>query len=685
MSTSDSQSSTYNDRPQATSVMPPGIPYIIGNEAAERFSFYGMKAILTVFMVDYLHWMSSSSTSQGMSNAEATEHYHTFTAAAYFFPVLGALLSDIFLGKYRTILYLSIVYCIGHAALAMMGAPPVSAGMWLFIGLLLISIGSGGIKPCVSAHVGDQFGKSNSHLLTKVYQWFYFSINFGSFISTLLTPWVLEHYGPHWAFGIPGVLMAIATLLFWMGRHKFVHIRPGGYRFLQEILSWEKFSSIPKLMIIFSFVAVFWALFDQTGSSWVLQAKNLNQKWLGVTWLESQIQAINPILVLTLIPIFQFLIYPAIDRVFPLTPIRKISIGLFVMIGGFAIVALLQERVDAGGQPSIGWQFLAYAVLTASEVMVSITCLEFAYTQAPKTMKSIVMAVFLFSVSMGNVFTATVNRYIQTPAAASLAEGIDLTATSTEPITNGTFTGELQQDDPDAPTLLLLGPDAKKGTEDDVELILDKDGALQSVKNASTDKFDAVAEKIESFFLDQDGDDSTRSLPSQEEAQSLLAGATDAFGNPIQYKLISRDRYQLVSAGADSEPDTQWDETLTGSVERASTEDAPETETQSFNWLERQKIAIKSEGDPTKVEAIQKELVSERGGGTETKLSRDYAIGGRTLLEGADYFWFWTKCIFVTAILFVPVGYLYKEKAYIQDEEDAEHTDEAIADESIST
>ncbi|EGF28622.1 POT family MFS transporter [Rhodopirellula baltica] len=685
MSTPDTSPSAYNDRPQATTGMPPGIPYIIGNEAAERFSFYGMKAILTVFMVDYLHWMSSAATNQGMSNAEATEHYHTFTAAAYFFPVIGALLSDIFLGKYRTILYLSIVYCIGHGALALMGSPPMSAGMWLFAGLLLISIGSGGIKPCVSAHVGDQFGKSNSHMLTKVYQWFYFSINFGSFISTLLTPWVLEHYGPHWAFGIPGVLMAIATLLFWMGRHKFVHIRPGGYRFLQELLSWEKFSSIPKLMIIFSFVAVFWALFDQTGSSWVLQAKNLNREWLGYTWLESQIQAINPILVLTLIPLFQFLIYPAIDRVFPLTPIRKISLGLFVMIGGFAIVALLQERVDAGSQPSIGWQFLAYAVLTASEVMVSITCLEFAYTQAPKTMKSIVMAVFLFSVSMGNVFTATVNRYIQTPAAASLAADIDLEEDAKEPMDNGSFVGELKLDDPAAPKLTLLGPDNTLGTPDDATLLLNEEGKLDSIENASLTSFNAVAEKIEAYFLDQTGDDSTRAFPSVEEAQPLVAGAEDAFGNPITYKLLSRDQYQLVSAGADGENDTQWDETLTGTVDRANTSDTVNTDAPTFNWLERQKIAIESEGDPNKAETVKSKLISERGGGDETKLSRDYAIGGRTLLEGAAYFWFWTTCIFVTAILFVPVGYLYKEKTYIQDEEDAEHEAEALADEAIST
>ena len=166
----------YKDTPQEIDGMPKGVPYIICNEAAERFSFYGMKCVLTIFMVDYLHRMGDVFVAQGMSNAEATERYHTFTALVYFFPLLGALLSDTVLGKYRTILWLSVVYCAGHAALALMGTPPLTAAMWLVVGLWLISIGSGGIKPCVSAHVGDQFGSSNKHLLTKGYQWLYFSI-----------------------------------------------------------------------------------------------------------------------------------------------------------------------------------------------------------------------------------------------------------------------------------------------------------------------------------------------------------------------------------------------------------------------------------------------------------------------------------------------------------------------------
>ena len=182
--------------------MPSGIPHIIGNEAAERFSFYGMKGILAVFMTQYLHLLSND-PGTAMTEAAANENVHYFNTAVYATPFIGALLADVFFGKYRIIVWLSIVYCMGHAALAFMGVQG-EAAWWLFGGLALISMGSGGIKPCVSAHVGDQFGKSNSRLLTNIFNIFYFSINLGAFIAMLLTPWLLKWYGPHLAFGIPG-------------------------------------------------------------------------------------------------------------------------------------------------------------------------------------------------------------------------------------------------------------------------------------------------------------------------------------------------------------------------------------------------------------------------------------------------------------------------------------------------
>tara|TARA_B100000749_G_scaffold280899_1_gene281163 strand:+ start:261165 stop:262490 length:1326 start_codon:yes stop_codon:yes gene_type:complete len=387
--------------------MPPGVPFIVGNEAAERFSYYGMRTILVVFMTKYL--MTASGADDHMTPEEAKTWYHTWSTAVYFTPIFGALIADWFLGKYKTIITLSIVYCLGHIALAM---DETRTG--LAVGLTLIAIGSGGIKPCVSAHVGDQFGPKNKDLISKVFSWFYFSINLGSVVSTILTPWLLDAYGPSVAFGVPGALMIIATIVFWMGRNSFIHIPAGGKEFIKQSFSGEGLQAILKLLIIYAFVAFFWALYDQTGSAWVLQAQQMDRMFMGYEILPSQLQAVNPFLILVFIPLFYGYLYPAIDKhVFKLNPLRKIGIGLFVTGFAFVVTSYTEMLIEAGQTPSFWWQILGYIIITAGEVMVSITALEFSYTQAPHTMKSIIMAIFLCSVSMGNAFTAAVNFFIQ--------------------------------------------------------------------------------------------------------------------------------------------------------------------------------------------------------------------------------------------------------------------------------
>jgi len=408
----------YDTAPLARAGMPAGIPFIVANEAAERFSYYGMRAILVVFMTQHL--ASSSGVLDVMSEDEAKGWFHLFASAVYFTPLLGALLADGLLGKYRTIILLSLVYCSGHFALAF---DDTRAG--LAIGLGLIALGAGGIKPCVSSHLGDQFGQTNAGLLSRAFAWFYFAINLGAFISSLATPWLLQRYGSSVAFGVPGVLMLLATVVFWAGRYRFVHIPAHGRRFLADSLGRVGLGALGRLGIIYLFVAVFWSLFDQTASSWVLQAQHMDRQVFGIEVLPAQIQAANPLLVMLLIPVFSYGVYPAIDRVFPLTPLRKIAIGLFVAAAAFAIPTGLQLAIDRGGQPFIGWQLLAYVVLTSAEVMVSITCLEFSYSQAPRSMKSFVMAFFMLSISLGNLFTSAVNFLIDVPGGESRLAGAD--------------------------------------------------------------------------------------------------------------------------------------------------------------------------------------------------------------------------------------------------------------------
>src|SRR5215212_6848846 len=127
----------YLTAPLKTDKMPPGVPYIVGNEAAERFSYYGVNGILVMFMTTLL--MNAQGQLDLMSETEANGWYHTFVVAVYGLPLLGAVLADAVLGKYRTVFWLSIVYCFGHFVLALN-----STRMGLMIGLGLIALGAGG-------------------------------------------------------------------------------------------------------------------------------------------------------------------------------------------------------------------------------------------------------------------------------------------------------------------------------------------------------------------------------------------------------------------------------------------------------------------------------------------------------------------------------------------------------------
>ncbi|MBI4402717.1 MAG: POT family MFS transporter [Deltaproteobacteria bacterium] len=405
---------------------PSQIKYIVGNEACERFSFYGMRSILVIYMIQYL----------SMAQSDAKSVYHLFVSANYFLPLLGAYLADRYWGKYRTIMRLSMVYCLGHAAIAF-----YDSKYGLFLGLSLIALGAGGIKPCVSANVGDQFSKANEHLLKKVFDWFYFSVNFGAFFSSLLIPWMLPKFGPSWAFGIPGILMAIATYVFWWGRRQYVMVPPSGSANSTEFFpivaysvvnlgkrekgrNWldvakmkfgvEKVENVKaalSILKVFLVVSIFWALFDQQGSTWTLQAKQMNLDLWGMKLEASQIQSLNPILVLMLIPIFSGWLYPWIERKgISVTPLRKMATGMALAGFSFVFVAVCQIALDHGYQISVAWQTIPYVIITASEIMISITGLEFAYTQAPKPMKSTLQSFWLLTIALGNFLTAFISH-----------------------------------------------------------------------------------------------------------------------------------------------------------------------------------------------------------------------------------------------------------------------------------
>ncbi|HNQ87174.1 MAG TPA: POT family MFS transporter [Verrucomicrobiota bacterium] len=440
--------------------MPRSVPFIVGNEAAERFSYYGVIAILTLYMMKVL----------GLSNADATEIAHLFKFAVYFMPLLGAYIADRLWGRYYTILYLSLVYCVGNAVLAL----TVGSKWGLYIGLFLIAIGSGGIKPCVSAFVGDQFGPGREHLLPKIYGMFYWSINFGSFFAFGFLPTLRDNAGYRWAFGIPGVAMFLATFIFWIGTRSY-QIKPpvrdstragffrvfwhalrrffadwlarrrnrpagGGFwdaargRFTDEEVSGAR--AVAGILMIFASVPIFWSLFDQTNTTWVIQGTKMTAVTLFSFTIDPQalvgpmlkgfftelspghfalvldterMQAMNPLFVMLLIPLFTAVLYPASNRLgLKTTPLRRMSVGMLLAAVSFVVCAWIQSRMDAGEAMAITWQMIPYLLLTSGEVMLSATGLEFAFSQAPASMKSTIMSFWLLTVAIGNLLVAAV-------------------------------------------------------------------------------------------------------------------------------------------------------------------------------------------------------------------------------------------------------------------------------------
>ena len=266
-------------------------------------------------------------------------------------------------------------------------------------------------------------------------------VNLGSVTSTLLIPELLARYGPSVAFAVPGLLMAVALLLFWAGRRHYLNVPPTGpnpHSFLRvawdarrspgraagERGHWldaargrhpeeavEGAKAVLRIAGVFAGVTGFWALFDQHGSSWVLQAQQMDLRLGGWELRASQLSALNPAMVLAIIPLFQNGLYPWLERRgLRVTALGKMSAGMFTTTLSFVAMAVLQALIDGGGRPHALWQVVPYLFLTAGEVLVSVTGLEFAYTQAPRSMKSTIMSFWLLTIAAGNFIAAWVSE-----------------------------------------------------------------------------------------------------------------------------------------------------------------------------------------------------------------------------------------------------------------------------------
>lgn len=491
---------------KTTDRWPPQIKNIVGNEACERFSYYGMRSILAGYITGAV-----LKGGLGKDADSSTNIIHAFVSANYFMPLLGAWLSDKLIGRYNTILWVSLFYCAGHGVLACSDFAGGVHGklICLYVGLALIAFGSGGIKPCVSAFMGDQFRPDQSHLMQKAYGAFYWSINFGSFFSFLVIPWIKNHYGYSLAFAVPGILMGIATFVFWLGTPKYVRVPPsrktksagfiavffnayanctgsglgpllnilttlGAPLFIMvtlgivasfdmspamKVIGWAAvictalwyasvlgFSLLGKLdpgddfwkgarkrynekeisaarsvgpiLFIFALIPVFWTLFDQTNSTWVLQGeKMVPTSIFGLDIGAEQMQSMNALLVMIIVPLFTLVLYPLMGKL--ASPLRRMSYGMFLAAASYLIVAALQKQIESGVKLNVMWQTVPYIVLTAAEVLVSTTGLEFAFREGAPELKSTIMSFWLLTVTIGDLFVVGVTKLFSEASAGN--------------------------------------------------------------------------------------------------------------------------------------------------------------------------------------------------------------------------------------------------------------------------
>lgn len=359
---------------------PKGVFFCLGNEFSERFSYYGMRAVLTLYLI----------TVHDMEASVAKLMFHAFVSLAYFTPVLGSILADGFLGRYRVILYISILYCIGHLLLtlgAVTTAGSVAMKIMDFSGLFIIALSTGGIKPCVSAFAADQFPSNMYEERKQFFSFFYFSINSGALLSKIITPILRRHHclgEDHCfplAFGIPAIFMFVATGVFWAGtkfykkvprtenvivqvcrcvayalrqrakrtkteskreEHWLDYARP---KYDQVLI--DDIKTIIRVVILYIPVIFFWSLFDQLGSTWVLQANAMNGRVGKLTLLPDQMPVLNPFLIILLVPILEGLVYPLLAKCNLLVrPLRRMGWGGLLAALSFAMAGVLQLSVD---------------------------------------------------------------------------------------------------------------------------------------------------------------------------------------------------------------------------------------------------------------------------------------------------------------------------------------------------
>ncbi|GMT28702.1 hypothetical protein PFISCL1PPCAC_19999, partial [Pristionchus fissidentatus] len=258
--------------------------------------------------------------------------YHLFTCIAYFSPLLGSLMADSYLGRFKVIFYVSIFYVIGHILLSFGSIHNLPTFLRFgldYTGLFVIAVCTGGIKPCVSAFAADQFEESQKNERSQFFSFFYFAIN-----------------AKNIAFNVVKCIgSALRNKYFQDSKEK----RQDWLEYAMPEYTQEMVTSVRSFIdvaIIFMPLILFWALFDQQASTWVIQAQNMNCRVGHLTIMAEQMSFINPLLIIILVPVFEMLIFPCLKKCLNVTPLRKMAIGGVLASLAFVVAGFVQLGVN---------------------------------------------------------------------------------------------------------------------------------------------------------------------------------------------------------------------------------------------------------------------------------------------------------------------------------------------------
>jgi len=381
---------------------PRGLATLFFTEMWERFSYYGMRALLVLYMTG-----SVMQPGLGFPDAKATHIYGLYTMAVYLMGVPGGWVADRFLGHYRAVLLGGIIIACGHFSMAVPGIP------FFYAGLGLIVLGTGLLKPNVSTIVGTLYTRDDPRR-DAGFSLFYMGINLGAFIAPLITGWLGQKINWHIGFAAAGVGMVLGLIQYVYGRKYLIAVSGTEKQMAgsvnatpvmpEKAFTRQEWGRITAALILTLFALIFWAGFEQAGSSLTLFADRATRLTiLGFTYPSSWFQSVEPLFVIIFSPIFALVwLSMAKSRREPSSP-TKFTLGLFFLSLSFLLIVPAARFFEShGARVSAMWLIGLYFLQMLGELCLSPVGLSMVTKLSPPRVVGLMMGFWFFATAMGN-------------------------------------------------------------------------------------------------------------------------------------------------------------------------------------------------------------------------------------------------------------------------------------------